>query len=380
MMYQRTKLVLCVFLMTACLFSCSQREPGGADTSSEPKGEVVLYSSMDGEILREVADLFESQTGITVKLVTDTEATKTTGLVQRLLAEQGEPGADVWWSSEPFGTVMLAERGVFEPYRSEPAESGIGRALGGESGQANGAGEGAESAVGWPASLRGRSGDWYGFALRRRVLAYDASRVPNPPRTLAELAATTEHRVGIADPRFGTTRGHVSALLHAFGERAYRDWLDALFDNGLVVYSSNSAAVRGIAQGEVDMVLTDNDDVLSGRENGWNIEMVDIGSSITPDNADASADVSSLPFPAGPMYVPGTVALVRSGPNPDNAKALIDFLLSERVSELLSEPIWDARSVYDPGLPVDAGVYDLGSISGQTERALRLFERARTGG
>ncbi|MHC4349299.1 MAG: type 2 periplasmic-binding domain-containing protein, partial [Planctomycetota bacterium] len=104
--------------------------------SSEPG--VVLYVSADDHIARQVVHAFERETGIRVDTVGDTEQTKTTGLVNRLRAERNNPQADVFWSSEVFHTVNLAEEGVLDEY--EPS-------TGGE----------------WPAGFRDPQHRWYGF-------------------------------------------------------------------------------------------------------------------------------------------------------------------------------------------------------------------------
>jgi len=51
-----------------------------------------------------------------VKLVTDAEATKTSGLAEKLLAEKDHPAADVYWGNEPFSTINLSDAGVLAPY------------------------------------------------------------------------------------------------------------------------------------------------------------------------------------------------------------------------------------------------------------------------
>ena len=50
-------------------------------------------------------DRFEKQTGIHVRLVTDTEATKSAALSERIEAEKDHPQADVYWGNEIFHTV-----------------------------------------------------------------------------------------------------------------------------------------------------------------------------------------------------------------------------------------------------------------------------------
>src|SRR4051794_13375114 len=79
---------------------------------------VVLYTSIDQPIAAPIVREFERQTGIKVTLVTDTEATKSVGLAERLRAEKANPQADVWWSNECFHTINLADEGVLAQYES----------------------------------------------------------------------------------------------------------------------------------------------------------------------------------------------------------------------------------------------------------------------
>jgi iron(III) transport system substrate-binding protein len=271
--------------------------------------EVVLYSSVDDYLMRDVVAAFTADTGINVRVVGDTEATKTTGLVQRLLAERRRPRADVWWSSEPFGAMRLADEGALEPYTS-PAEIVPGRP--------------------WPRELRDPGGAWYAFAPRARVIVYNTRRVPpdNAPQRIADLADPRWNaRVGMARPQFGTTRGHMAALAAAWGDSPFRDWLRAMKANGVRLYDGNSAVVRAVAMGEIDAGLTDTDDVWAGQREGWHVELI-----FEPTDQPGSAAWWSF----GPLPIPNTVARVRGGPNPDAAATLIDFILSEKTERLLA--------------------------------------------
>src|SRR4051812_44910338 len=89
---------------------------------SKPQAEVVLYTSVDQPYAEPIVRDFEKQTGIKVRLVTDTEASKSVGLAERLRAEKGNPQADVWWGNEPFYTINLAEEGLLQPYESASAK------------------------------------------------------------------------------------------------------------------------------------------------------------------------------------------------------------------------------------------------------------------
>jgi iron(III) transport system substrate-binding protein len=67
---------------------------GDGDAADAPNAQrVVVYVSADDVVARPILDAFEKDTGIKVEMRGDTEATKTTGLVQRLRAEKERPRA-----------------------------------------------------------------------------------------------------------------------------------------------------------------------------------------------------------------------------------------------------------------------------------------------
>lgn len=332
----------CIVLVAiVCLLGCSRTQ--------EATNEVVVYSSVDSELLDKIVGAFEQETGVHVLLVGDNEAVKTTGLVQRVLAEKARPQADVWWSSEPFGTIRLAREGALERYTSASAEASI---------------EG-----GWPAGLHGA--DWYAFALRFRVLGYAGERVATPPRSLGELTqGQWRSRVGMARPQFGTTRGHMGLLLDVWGPDVFRSWLEAMRDNGLRLYDGNASAVRGVRQGEIDLCLTDTDDVWSAQRNAWKID------------AAYEAPSSASPYPStGPIAMPNTIALVRGGPRPDRGKQFIDFVLSERVARMMAEsdshnvPVFPSlRTEFARWAPADWKPIDFEVVEAKTSEAIAICE------
>ncbi len=107
--------------------------------------EVVIYTSVDQIYSEPILDRFEEETGIKIKAVYDVEAAKTTGLVNRLIAEKKRPLADVWWNGEIAQTILLKEEGILERYSSVEAE-------------------------GIPAAYIDPDGYWIGFGGRARVL------------------------------------------------------------------------------------------------------------------------------------------------------------------------------------------------------------------
>lgn len=331
-------------------------------------GEVVLYSSVDDFILRDVVEAFERQSGITVRTLGDTEATKTTGLVERLIAERDKPRADVWWSSEPFGTIRLAGLGLLEPAGIEPPPV-TDPALAGR--------------------LDAPDGSWFGFALRARVIGVREGRFEQDamPRRLRDLTGEEfRGRVGMARPRFGTTRGQMAAIVATHGEAALRDWLEAMAANRLRIFDGNSTVVRAIAEAEIDIGLTDTDDVWAARRNRWPVRAV----FEEPDAPNAGPALMPPPggLPSsGPMLIPNTVARVRAGPNPAPARKLIEFLLAGPAEQILAGS--DSHNLpvrlppgHDPFPDLDryaitgGWLPDLAAVAGCDARAMRACDEA----
>jgi iron(III) transport system substrate-binding protein len=277
-------------LLTPLLLAGCARSPEGA--------EVVVYASLDQVYSQPILERFERDTGVRVRAVYDTEATKTTGLANRLLAEKDAPQADVFWNSEVVRTLVLEREGVLAPYVS-PAAAGI------------------------PAAFRDPDGYWTGFAARVRVLAVNPSLLPRSewPASVAELTdARWKGRSAIAYPLFGTTSAHVAALFTVWGAERATAWLESLASNGVEVVDGNSTARDLVVSGRVPLALTDSDDVASARARGDAIEMI---------FPDASGE--------GALVIPNTVALIAGAPHPEDGKRLIDYLLSPEVELALSQ-------------------------------------------
>ncbi len=278
-----------IWILLFSSFSCRDRRA---------RPEVVLYCSVDQEIAEPVIAVFEKQAGIKVLARYDTEASKTVGLVQRIRAEGASPTADVFWSGEVFHTIRLAHEGLLIPYYSPFTENR-------------------------PAGLTDPNGLWHGFALRARVIGYNSRRVSaqEAPKSLEDaLDAKWKGRLVMASPAFGTTGGDVASWFAHYGPQRAKEILQRLKDNEVRIVSGNSTAVRMVATGQADICFTDTDDIYAGQRNGWPVAM-----NFLDQNGD------------GVLAIPNTAAMIKSGPHPEAAKKLMQFLLSEELERLLAE-------------------------------------------
>jgi iron(III) transport system substrate-binding protein len=103
---------------------------------------------------------------------------------------------------------------------------------------------------------RPSSGAWVGFAARSTVLGYDPDAVPESelPTSILDLADPAwERRVGIAAGG-ADFQAIVGAVLALRGEDATRTWLAGLKKNA-GIYASNTAVMKAVDEGEVDVGL-----------------------------------------------------------------------------------------------------------------------------
>ncbi len=258
---------------------------------------VTVYVSTDRVFAEPVLREYEKRSGVTVNAVYDTEETKSTGLANRLIAEQARPQADVFWSNEPVRTLVLKQRGVLAPYRSPSAE-------------------------GIPPALIDPAGLWTGFSARMRVIAYNTTAVTRDqaPQSIFDLADPRwKGQVAMADPRFGSTSFHVAALDVAAGDAKMDDFFRRLKANGVRIVNGNSIVRDLVVRGEVKVGLTDTDDVNVALEQGAPIAMV------LPDKDGLGVPV-----------MPNMVSMMAGSPHTDEARKLIDYLLSHDVEQQLA--------------------------------------------
>ncbi len=268
---------------------------GGAGWASA--AEVVVYTAHDEVYSRPILERFEDLSGIRTRAAHDTEASKTTGLVQRLIAEKEHPRADVFWNNEVAQSIVLKTKGVLAPYVS-PQATGI------------------------PAPFKDPQGYWTGFAARGRVIIYNTDLLTDPPRSILDFTQERwRGKAGVALPLFGTTATHVAALFAHLGEDKAKALLLAMRDNGVTFEAGNATVRDRVAKGELHAGLTDTDDangaVLDGRPAKW----------LFPDQGKDQM---------GTLVIPNSVCLIKGCPNPEAGKKLIDFLLSEEVELTLA--------------------------------------------
>ncbi|HEX9022334.1 MAG TPA: extracellular solute-binding protein, partial [Geobacteraceae bacterium] len=235
------------FLLTASFIVAAVFTSGLASCSKEQT--VVAYVSEDQVFAEPILKDFEKQTGIKVKAVYDTEESKSTGPMNRLLAEKDNPQADVYWANEPIRAEILRQKGISAPYAS-PNANGV------------------------PDSFKNKEGYWTGFSARARVLLVKKGLADKPHSIMAYTEPRWKGRAVIANPLFGTTTAEIAALFTIWGDARAKVFLDAMKRNQTRVSTSNGESADLVARGEFDFALVDSDDGASRMKQGKPVEVV----------------------------------------------------------------------------------------------------------
>lgn len=264
--------------------------------------EVVVYTALDSEFSQPILERYEAQTGVPVRPKFDVEANKTLGLTQEIIAEADRPRCDVFWNNEILNTLRLEKRGLLESYQPKMATV-------------------------YPAMFRSPKGTWHGFAARARVLLINTKELGESerPKSIYDLADETwRGRCGLAKPLFGTTATHVACLFAHLGDEKARQLLTEMKANEVQVFPGNKQVAQAVSSGQIVFGLTDTDDAMGEIEQGHPVEIV------YPDQQDDGL---------GTLFIPNTLAIIRGSPNFDEARKLVDYLLTPDIEiELANGP------------------------------------------
>ena len=269
---------------------------------------LVVYCAHDSVYSEQLLQAFEEATGIPVAIRFDTEGTKSLGLVNLLLQEQRHPRCDVFWNNELLGTLDLQAAGVLHPYRG-PGHARI------------------------PERYKDPDGYWTGFAGRLRVTIFNTDQLPPDQRDVDVLQSEQPGQGVFANPLYGTTRTHFTALWHQWGATRFQTWHDNFRQRGVQPVQGNAMVKNLVAAGTKSFGWTDTDDYFLAVDQQRPV-------SCQPVRLDSGETIC----------IPNTVAIIRGTRRLAAAQQLVEFLLSRDTELALSQ----SRSRQIPLGDVDA--------------------------
>jgi len=281
-------IVLSVFVIYFLIW----RQPG--------RQPLVVYCAHDMVYAQQIFDAFEKKTGIKVEVRSDSELTKSLGLTELLIAEKEKPRCDVFWNNQWLGTADLNQHELLLPYKG-PGYERI------------------------PQGFKDPDGYFAGFAGRLRVWIVNTDKIQATPEAIEQLVAEKPQRVAIAKPMFGTTLSHYTVLWHAWGEKKLKDWHHDWRKRGVIERGGNATTKNLVAQGACYAGLTDTDDYFVAVDAKKPVAMVPVrvGSDKSPQSGRT-------------LLMPNTVAIIKGTQRLEDAKKLVDFLLSQEVELMLA--------------------------------------------
>ncbi len=282
--------VTIVAVITAWFLMKSRQAPTPGEQT------VTVYVSEDQVFSEPILKDFEKDTGIKVKAIYDTEEAKSTGAMNRLIAEKDNPQADVYWANEPIRAEVLKQKGILAPYFSSNAKD-------------------------IPPMFKDPDGNWTGFSARARVLIVNNNVDQKPGSIMAYIDPGWKDRAVIANPLFGTTTSHVAALFTIWGEAKTKKFMQDLKQNKVAISTSNGESADFVASGQYKFSLVDSDDAVNRTRQKKPVSMV------YPDQGKDAT---------GCFIVPNTAMLIKGAPHPQAAKKLIDYLLSRQTEQKLA--------------------------------------------
>lgn len=298
-------------LLSALLLAISATPLAAADA----EGPLTVYSGRSDSLAGPVLEAFTAATGIAV----ETKYADTAELAALLLEEGGRSPADVFFAQDAGALGAVGSEGLFAALPADVLDR-------------------------VPATFSDPDDRWVGISGRARTAAFTTAEDIELPDSILDFTDPQwTGRIGWA-PANGSFQAFVTALRVIEGDDAARAWLEGILANDPVAYPSNTAAVEGVAAGEVDVAFVNHYYLLRLlAENG--------------DDYPVAQAFFGGGDPGALVNVAG-VGILGSSDQPDAASALVDYLLSPEAQHYFSEstyeyPLIDGIAA-DPRLPAVA--------------------------
>ena len=262
-------------------------------------GTVIVYSGRTEELVKPILDRFAEETGIDVEV-----RYGNTSDLALLIEEEGDQApADVFLSQSPGAVAYLDERGLLGTLD----ESVLALV---------------------PEQFHASDGSWVGFSGRQRVLAFNPQILPEDELPASVLDLTGEEwsgRIGIA-PSNASFQDFVTAMRLELGDEATTEWLEGIAANDPITYANNAAIVAAIGRGEVD----------TGLVNHYYVYQAQAEDPDFPGrNHNFAAD------DIGSLVIVTAASVLAGADHPDEAGALVEFLLSEEAQRYFSDETFE---------------------------------------
>ncbi len=279
-------------LMTIALLSSALWATGTVETApSESKlsGKVVVYAPSPTGLADAIAEGFTAKTGVEVEMFQGT-----TGKINaRLESEKANPVADVVIvASWPAGMKLKDDAMSYTPANLDKMNPG------------------------WIDS----DSKLFGYSASAVSVIYNTTIFPTLDINDWEDLSAPAYRDQIVMPdpaASGSCADFISGYIYAYGDEGWNT-IDALAANGLTVPGANKVSLAAVTTGEKGILLAGVD------YNGF--------------DSIAKGEPLGIFYPAsGTVVNPRPAVILKTSKNVENAKAFIDYLLSDEAQKMVAD-------------------------------------------
>ncbi|MDO4493513.1 MAG: ABC transporter substrate-binding protein [Clostridia bacterium] len=279
-------------ILAGCLFLgmtvCGSQASAGTE-AKELSGKVTVYMPSPAGLADKLAAAFTEKTGVEVE-----QFQGTTGeILARLEAEQANPIADVVILASWSDGLGMKAKGQLVSYVPENAD---------------------KVNSGWIDA----DNTLFGYSASAVGVIYNTTVIPELNADWAELAdAKYANDIAIPDPeKSGACKDFLAGLVT--GTADGMSVMEAWAANGLTVPGANKAALEAVTTGEKGILIAGVD------YNGY--------------SSMKKGEPLNIYYPAsGTVVNPRPAMIPVTAPNPENAKAFVDFLFSDEAQALVAK-------------------------------------------
>lgn len=294
-MRKKTSLImLLVLALVISMFTGCGSDAKPADSDAAEGGKLVVYTALNEEDILAVQEQFKVDTGIEIEYI------RLGGgdAVARVQAEMSSPKADVLVGGSVDLYEPLAKEGAFEKY-SSPNNKGV------------------------DSMFNDPNGFWQGWYMGVQGIVINTERFDaelakqglERPKTWDDLL-DARYKDVLVNSNPATSGGayiFIADQIFRLGEDKAWDYLKGLDKNIHHYYKGAGDCISPIAAGEFIAGVSWVHDIFKVQKQGYPIEII---------------------IPEQTAFEIGGSAIVKGGPNPENAKVFIDWLLTKEAQEL----------------------------------------------
>lgn len=269
-------------------------ETVAANGAAQADQALVVYSGRNEELIGQLIEQFETDTGIQV----DVRYGDTAELAATILEEGNNSPADIFFGQDAgaLGALQAANR-------TRPIPDALLKQV--------------------DARFQSQQGQWLGVSGRARVIDYNTQLVEEAdlPNSIWDLTEPQwKGRVGWA-PTNGSFQAFVTALRKAEGDERALEWLQAMKANEAQDFRNNTTIVEALGRGEIALGLVNNYYLVRFKKDDPNFP---VEHHYTQDDAGAMVNVAG-------------VAIVDTTDQPEAAEQFVEYLLSPTAQTYFAE-------------------------------------------